>query len=126
MDHIAITLKKAFVFIKFKVVATGNVPCDVKPKRPITANSKMHPDSAFMTTYPKENNNNKNTNSSNGNFQSEKATSTGSEHWKKNTVLIAGDSMLKNITEWTLSRRYTTKVCYFRGYVYGKSWKKSS
>ena len=68
-----------------------------------------------MKSYPKEKNNNKNANSSHGNFQSEMPTSVGSEHWKKNTVLIAGDCMLKNINEWTLSRRHTTKVCCFRG-----------
>ena len=35
--------------------------------------------------------------------------------WKKNTVLIVGDSMLNNIDERTLSKRYTTKVRCFRG-----------
>ena len=30
-------------------------------------------------------------------------------------MLIVGDSMLKNINEWTLSRRYTTKFRCFRG-----------
>ena len=30
-------------------------------------------------------------------------------------MLIVGDSMLKNIDEWTLSRRYTRKVRCFRG-----------
>lgn len=34
--------------------------------------------------------------------------------WKKNTVLIVGDSMLNNIDERTFSRRYTTKVHCFR------------
>ena len=35
--------------------------------------------------------------------------------WKKNTVLILGDSMLSHINERTLSRRYTTKVRSFPG-----------
>ena len=35
--------------------------------------------------------------------------------WNKNTVLIVGDSMLNNIDERTLSKRYTTKVRCFRG-----------
>ena len=35
--------------------------------------------------------------------------------WPKNTVLIAGDSMVGNINETTLSRRYHTKVRCFRG-----------
>ena len=35
--------------------------------------------------------------------------------WKKNTVLIVGDSMLNNIDERTLSKRYMTKVRCFRG-----------
>ena len=35
--------------------------------------------------------------------------------WPKNTVLIAGDSMLPNIDETKLSHRYHTKVRAFRG-----------
>ena len=35
--------------------------------------------------------------------------------WPKNTVLIAGDCMLLNIHESTLSRRYHTKVRCFKG-----------
>ena len=35
--------------------------------------------------------------------------------WPKNTVLIAGDSMLSNINENTLSQRYHTNVRCFKG-----------
>ena len=35
--------------------------------------------------------------------------------WKKDTVLIVGDSMISNINENTLSRRYQTKVRSFQG-----------
>ena len=35
--------------------------------------------------------------------------------WRKNTVLIVGDSMLSNINERTLSRKYTIKVRSFPG-----------
>ena len=34
--------------------------------------------------------------------------------WKKDTVLIVGDSMISNINENTLSRRYQTKVRSFQ------------
>ena len=61
---------------------------------------------------PADDNNN---NCNNRNIRSEKPQPEGPEYWKKNTVLIVGDSMLKNINEWTLSRRYTTKVRCFRG-----------
>ena len=61
---------------------------------------------------PADDNNN---NCNNRHIRSEKPQPVGPEYWKKNTVLIVGDSMLKNINEWTLSRRYTTKVRCFRG-----------
>ena len=56
-----------------------------------------------------------NNNCNNRHIRSEKPQPEGPEYWKKNTVLIVGDSMLKNINEWTLSRRYTTKVRCFCG-----------
>ena len=79
-----------------------------------SANTKINFDSALTTSFRKENNNNKDT-TSHENSQNERPTSAGTEHWKRNTVLIAGDSMLTKQRVWTLSRRYTTKVRCFRG-----------
>ena len=35
--------------------------------------------------------------------------------WPRNTILITGDSMLSNINERTLSRKYKTKIRSFPG-----------
>ena len=47
--------------------------------------------------------------------QSSTASTNNQGAWPKNTVLIAGDSMLSNIHENTLSQRYHTKVRCFKG-----------
>ena len=58
-------------------------------------------------------------NTANRSVTSQPQSSTSSTNnqgaWPKNTVLIAGDSMLSNIHENTLSQRYHTKVRCFKG-----------
>ena len=48
-------------------------------------------------------------------LQSSTSSTNNQGAWPKNTVLIAGDSMLSNIHENTLSQRYHTKVRCFKG-----------
>lgn len=75
--------------------------------------------SASALPPPPAVNNNINNNSDDKNIRNEVPQPKSPECWKKNTVLIVGDSMLKNINEWTLSKRYTTKVRCFRGSTVG-------
>ena len=48
-------------------------------------------------------------------LQSSTSSTNNQGAWPKNTVLIAGDSMLSNIHENTLSQRHHTKVRCFKG-----------